>query len=230
MEENLPPQRHSHYLLAICATGLLVTVMGTWYFLSLGRSTRQTGNLPNNSSVGLNPELIAKKIPTPQPNTTIASAPEVYFDKYEVKTNYPAVPAGMQTYRLKTNFSPTETTAFAAKLRLTSQESSKDYNFVIYTNTTKASDYGELIFNKQTGAFSFTSYGVHKPASNETLSPSQTAEAFLTELGFDKTVKCKDSYERTDLSSRVNVICHRSWKEMGDTPILNFPGFSAGHH
>lgn len=224
MEENPTTIHHTRLLFIVAIAGLLITVMGVWYFISLSRLGPSTTQNQNDPAIGLNPELIAGRIQNSQANTIKTSIPEVYFEKYELKTALPNIPPGLQTYRLKTNFAPNETAAIAAKLNLSTQEPSQDYNFVKYINTTNPQSFGELIFNRQTGAFSFSSFGIHRPSTVEGLTPAQLAEKYLTEIGFDSTIKCTDRYERKELSSRIHVVCHRDWAAVSNTPIFNFPG------
>ncbi|MBM4402206.1 MAG: hypothetical protein FJ044_03110, partial [Candidatus Cloacimonetes bacterium] len=74
-------------------------------------------------------------------------------------------------------------------------------------------------------AFSFQSFGIHKPKEPPTFStPQAIAQSYLSELGlWDDTLVFTTTYQRTDLPGLTFVEFHRSWEKVG-LPILNIVG------
>ncbi|MBI4038867.1 hypothetical protein HY384_02815 [Candidatus Daviesbacteria bacterium] len=154
-------------------------------------------------------------------NQTVRNAPKVYFDTYLNKTSLPSIPPNLSTYQLKTAFSSTEVLQFAQKLGLNKQYSTSTVYDIVY-NIDDPQKKGYLLFNKNTGSFSFRSFGVVKASGNQ--NPRNTALNFLQSLGIsDPTLSCPITYQRNRMEGVTFVECHRDWNKIG-LPILNLAG------
>ena len=162
---------------------------------------------------------------TAENKEVLRNAPKIIFKKYTNKSNTPVLPSVFNTYTLKTNFTNNEVLSFAQKLGLYTYETSNSNNMLIYNFKDKEKK-GILEFNKNSGAFTYESYGVLKPIGyNEKWSAMDTAKAFLKEIVlYDDTIECTNTYQKKDQPRQTTFVeCHRDWKKT-KVPIVNLGG------
>lgn len=152
------------------------------------------------------------------------NAPKVLFESYTNKSSIVNNPGNLKTYSLKTNFTSGEVLFFAKKFGVETVRASSDTNIVIY-NLSDKDKKGILSFDKQTGSFSFYSFGSLYPVSYvQNQSAATDVKLFLKEIGLDETILCTNSYQRKDTySDTIFIECHRDWSKIG-LPIVNLGG------
>ena len=177
-----------------------------------------TSKLPDDLIPPESPDLNQPKDSSPaQP------PPQLSFEKYDLETELPQLPTQLNLYTLKTNYSDQEVKTFAAKFGLTNIQSTTN-DFVLIKNLEDPDNYGYLLFNKKTGAFTFESFGNHRPQTSPSSDPIVIAESFLNEKGLlDPTVSALATYQKKGLDNVTFVEFHRNWEQTG-LPILNIVG------
>lgn len=223
MEEE--PQTYNPYLVATVILFLLLVLIGGFYFL-----TYQTLHSKTNSSIGLTsptPVHALRTVPfSPPSQPTPVPPPSVSFSNYELKTGLPSVPSSLTLYTLKTTFRDDEISTFASsKFGLSEKQPTTNPKEQIYSNMNDMYKRGYLIMNNETGAFTFTSYGIVKPdLSIKGESPLTTASSYLAYLfPKDTTLTCTNTYQKKETQTQniTYVECHRDWNKVGGIPILN---------
>lgn len=173
---------------------------------------------------------ISKKTPNnkdsiPENRTlqSVKAAPEVFFNTYQNETTHPSLPEKTLVYMLKTSFSETEIQKFASLFNI--QKKYKDQNeFVIFSETQNPSTRGILVFNKNTGAFWYQSYGIlRSQQSVVSNNPLAIAKETIASFGFDDDISCEIQFRRKHVDKTTFVECHRDWEKAG-LPILNPAG------
>jgi len=153
----------------------------------------------------------------------VKPAPQVSFEKYQLATTHPTLPNQITLYTFKTDYFEQEIKDFAAKFGLFDIQSISS-DFIIAKNLDSPKDYGHLVFNKKTGAFSFHSFGIHKPRFSSLTNPSAVARAFLNEKGLiDETITTHATYQIKGIDDVTFVEFHRGWNQTG-LPIFNIVG------
>lgn len=122
-----------------------------------------------------------------------------------------------------------EVLTFGQRLGL-DQYKAPDDKFVVLYNLADSQNRGLLTFNRETGEFSFQSWGTHQAVKTPRGWPEDSpeveelAKSFLSSLGvIDQTVSCPITYQRKEMEGVTFVECHRDWSLAG-LPILNFVG------
>ncbi len=195
----------------------VILLIGIFLFISRGS---------NKSIVGIktqpSPTLSAKSNPTQ--SLQVLPAPTVNFASYQNQTTTPAIPSGIKSYALKTNFNSKEIASFAANFGL-SIYTDDGKPILIVSNLTDKYKRGILSFARVSGAFSYQSFGAIWPKQYHAgQSVVDETNAYIKELGFtDGTITCTTEYERQDVPGTTFVECHRDWQKLS-LPLVNMVG------
>ncbi len=155
--------------------------------------------------------------------TLVYPAPSLEFGAYTLQGIFPSVPETVSSYTVKTNLSQEEMKALAQLFGLT-EEKKLTEPFVLFYNTTDPEFRGMLYINQQTGAFSFQSYGSHKPKDVSDSSPAVIAKTYVQQLGFDDgTFTEPVTYKEKTFPNITYVEFHRDWQKV-ELPILSTIG------
>jgi len=152
------------------------------------------------------------------------NAPKVFFESYTNRSSFVNTSGNLKTYSLKTNFTSEEILSFAKKFGVETIRPSNDSNIIIY-NLSDKNKKGIMSFDKQTGSFSYYSYGELYPVSYvQNQSAATEVKLFLKEIGLDETIVCTNTYQRKDTyPDTIFLECHRDWSKIG-LPIVNLGG------
>ncbi len=154
------------------------------------------------------------------PKSTSLSAPILEFDNYTFSAAYPQVPDTLQLYNLKTELTTADIRALGHAFGLR-EEKTLTNPFIMMANTTDTESMGILIVNRNTGTFSFQSYGLHKPQNNTDTTPSTVAQKYLQQIGVDDgTLTRAVTYKQKEYPTVTFVEFHRDWEKTA-LPILN---------
>lgn len=207
------PRRKIIITLSVVAAILFLIIGSFFFFWQRSKGTSQK-TAPTPVASGSLPQ-IAK------------TAPSVAFSSYTNQATFPIVPSSIKQYVLKTDFSLDETKAFAKQFGLIQYKATDQDNPVFYSEDKNTR--GMLVFNKETGTFSYQSWGILKPTTIGTTSTA-TALSFLKQIGvYDDTITCGITYKRTIAPKDLTFVeCHRMPDSLGaillnPVGILNLP-------
>lgn len=198
----------------------VLTIVGLVVLVSEKPTTQQTITVSTS-------ELVADLFPESSALTgEYPTFPEVLFDEYKLNTSIPVTPAAVNIYTFKANYTLSEALDFTKKFdfKNLNQEEVSETTTVFYDNQTKDSR-GILVVDRQTGSFSFQSFGVHKPKqATGFTTPQSIAQAYLAEVGlWDSTLIFTTTYQKEEIPGLTFVEFHRDWDKVG-LPILNIVG------
>lgn len=178
--------------------------------------SRQAKTLPQTES-------LAQDLLPSQPPETGNPPPQLNFENYQLTNTLPSLPEKITLYFLKTNYSDQEVKDFASQFGLFDVQPAGD-NWFTAKNLTNARNFGYLKFNQKTGAFSFYSFGFHRPQTTPSNQPADLAQSFLKEKGlWDETLTFHASYQKIGVEDVTFIEFHRDWEKAG-LPILNLIG------
>lgn len=164
--------------------------------------------------------------PTPTPAKkaqNITKAPLFKARTYTYSGNLPAKQNHF-TYTIAP-FTKSNADTIASKLGVTSFNEKGDSENYEYSTTNDDSKRGTLVFNKESGTFSYESYGTFTPSSSTpSASVTQNTIELLKNLEiYDESIDCNITYEDTQKPGVKFVECHRNWSTLS-APFLNLGG------
>lgn len=206
-----PKKINKKLILVIAGIVLLFALIGVVVFILMAKDA-------NKSSA---PAVV----PTPTPTASQSALPAPIF-KARTYTYSGVFPSKQNHYSYTiTPFTKSTADAIANKLGLTTfNENGKLENYE-YSNTNSNDQRGTIVFEKDSGAFSYESYGSFVPSSS---TPSATITQNTIELLkyleiYDETIECDITYEDTQKPGVTFVECHRNWNTLS-APFLNLGG------
>lgn len=195
------------FLLVVFLFLIIGIASGTLYYFK---------NLPNDTITNNTTPLPVKNAQSTIP------APTFNAQRFTYAGSLPQVKS-LSTYILKSNFTQSEVSSFAANLKLENL-TTPDSNGDIYASSNETASRGILVFNTKSGSFSYQSYGEFIPQNYKPQTPTLEAVSLLETLGiYDPTISCDITYKNNALEGVTFVECHRMWTAL-NAPLLNLGG------
>ena len=200
---------------------LLILLLAIFIVQRKNQNTARTAINNTDHAIPLNPKTISKDIPNSSQRVTV---PPLTVQAYTFQNKPVTPPTSLAQYSLKSNYTRQEVDTFAQSLGLQANPNTSNNRYLTYYNLTDINNKGFLVFDRVTGAFVFQSLGnFSAPLSISGQSPQLAGTLITRQLGFDDTVTCTHTYQRSEYPDYVYIECNRDWTLAG-LPILGLPG------
>jgi len=141
-------------------------------------------------------------------NTSSRDVPKVKFDRYQITTPLPQLPATVYSYQLKDNFTKDDALSLAGRFGMNPESFETQNDFMILTDNSNTDSNGFLSLHKYSGAFSFLSGG-HHFANISSDDPVDIAKQYISEIGFtDPEIQVTATYQKTSSPGVTFVEAH----------------------